>query len=60
MVCETASRTFSRVLAGAGGDGDALFKTFSANLIPEARYVSAGVVGVTHAQERGYSLLFVG
>lgn len=60
MVCEAASRTFSRVIAGPGGDADALFRTFGANLLPDARYVSAGVVGVTHAQERGYSLLFVG
>ncbi|MEZ5415808.1 MAG: hypothetical protein R2708_00490 [Vicinamibacterales bacterium] len=60
MVCETASRTFSRLVAGQGGDADALFATFGANLIPEARYVSAGVVGVSHAQEYGYSLLFVG
>lgn len=60
MVCETASRSFSRALAGQGGDADAMFKLFSDNLIPQARYVSAGVVGVTHAQEHGYSLLFVG
>lgn len=60
MVCETAARSFSRSLAGQGGDADAMFKLFSDNLIPQARYVSAGVVGVTHAQERGYSLLFVG
>ena len=60
MVCETASRSFSRALAGQGGDVDAMFKLFSDNLIPQARYVSAGVVGVAHAQEHGYALLFVG
>ena len=43
-----------------GGDADALFKLFSDNLIPQARYVSAGVVGTTHAQEHGFALLFVG
>jgi intracellular sulfur oxidation DsrE/DsrF family protein len=32
----------------------------SANLIPNARIVSAGVVGVTHAQEHGFTLLYVG
>jgi hypothetical protein len=29
-------------------------------MIPSSRLVSAGVVGVTHAQEYGFSLLYVG
>ena len=43
-----------------GGDADATLKEMTANLIPNARLVSAGVVGVTHAQEHGFTLLYVG
>lgn len=32
----------------------------AANMIPNSRFAAAGVVGVTRAQEYGYSLLFVG
>ncbi|MGD9903933.1 MAG: hypothetical protein AB7U83_10720 [Vicinamibacterales bacterium] len=60
MVCGTASRGIAGRLAGAGGDADAMFKEMEANLIPNARIVSAGVVGVTRAQEYGFSYLFVG
>ncbi len=60
MVCGTASRGIAGRLAGQGGDADAMLKDMVTHLLPNARLVSAGVVGVTHAQERGYSLLFVG
>ena len=60
MICGTASRGLSRRIAGQAGDGDAVYKELEANLIPNARIVAAGVVGVTHAQEYGFSLLYVG
>ncbi len=60
MVCGTASRGLSRRLAGEKGDADAMFKEMEANLISSARIVPAGVVGVTHAQEYGFTYLFVG
>lgn len=60
MVCGTASRGLAGRIAGQGGDADAVLKEMVANLIPSARIVAAGVVGVTHAQERGFSLLYVG
>jgi intracellular sulfur oxidation DsrE/DsrF family protein len=60
MVCGTASRNLAGRLAGQGGDADAMLKEMAANLIPSARIVPAGVVGVTHAQERGFTLLYVG
>ena len=60
MVCGTASRGAARRVAGQNGDADAVFKEIEAGLIPNARIVAAGVVGVTHAQEFGYSYLFVG
>lgn len=60
MVCGTASRGIAGRLAGQGGDADAVLKEMGANLIPSARIVPAGVIGVTHAQERGFALLYVG
>ena len=60
MVCGTASRGLAGRIAGQAGDGDAVLKEMVANLIPSARIVAAGVVGVTHAQERGFTLLHVG
>jgi intracellular sulfur oxidation DsrE/DsrF family protein len=60
MVCGTASRGISRRLAGEKGDADAVFKEMETHLIRSARLVPAGVVGATHAQEHGFSYLFVG
>ena len=60
MVCATASRALATRVAGADGNVDAVLKEFEAHFIPNARFVSAGVVGVIHAQERGYSYLHVG
>jgi intracellular sulfur oxidation DsrE/DsrF family protein len=60
MVCGLASRGLAGRVAGQGGDADAILKEFGANLVPNGRIVPAGVVGVTHAQERGFALLHVG
>lgn len=60
MVCGTASRGLAGRIAGPAGDADAVLKEMTANLVPNARIVSAGVVGVTHAQEYGFSYLYVG
>lgn len=60
MVCGTASRGLAGRIAGQGGDADAVMKEMAENLIASARIVPAGVIGVTHAQERGYALLYVG
>ena len=59
MVCDTASHRFARMLAGSG-DAEAVYKEMAANMIPNSRFVPAGVIGTTRAQEYGYSLLFVG
>ena len=53
MVCGTASRNLAVRLAAPGGDAEAILKVMAANLIPSARIVAAGVVGVMHAQDRG-------
>jgi len=43
-----------------GAHTEAVLKEMTSNLIPNARMVAAGVVGVTHAQEYGFTLLYVG
>ncbi len=60
MVCGTASRGIAQRAAGPNGNADAVFRELEATLIPNAHIVAAGVVGVTHAQEYGYSYLYVG
>ena len=61
MVCGTASRGIAGRIANAtGGEADAIFKEITSSLIPSARIVAAGVVGVTHAQDHGFAHLHVG
>jgi hypothetical protein len=60
-VCDTATHFLSTQIAGAtGGDAAAIYKDLTANLIPNSRLVSAGVMAVTRSQEFGYSLLYAG
>ena len=60
MMCGLASRAIAGRIAGQGGDADAVLKEIAANLVPNGRIVPAGVIGVTHAQERGFALIYVG
>ena len=59
-VCDTASHNLARRLAGAGGDADAIYKEMVASMIPSSRLVVVGVIGVTRAQEYGYSVVHAG
>lgn len=59
MVCGTASRGLATRIAGQGGDVEAILKEMGGNLIPSARIVPAGVVGVVHAQERRFVLISI-
>jgi hypothetical protein len=43
--------------SATGGNADAVVKELMANAIANSHFVPAGVVAVTRAQERGYSLL---
>lgn len=57
-VCEMATQFITgQVAAAVKADPQALFKEFSANLIPNSHPVAAGVVAVNRAQEYGYTLL---
>ena len=59
-VCNRASRGTARRLAGQDGDAEAVYQEMVANMIPSSRLVVAGVIGVTRAQEYGYSVIHVG
>ena len=56
-VCQMATRFFAEQLAqGAGATADAVYTELTANLVPNAHMVAAGIVAVNRAQERGYTL----
>jgi hypothetical protein len=59
-ICDAATHFVSSQLAGPSGNADAIYKELVASAIPNSTFVSAGVVGVTRAQERGYSLIYAG
>ena len=60
-ICENATRLFSRGIAGStGASATDVFEELVTNAIPNSRFVSAGVIATTRAQEYGYSLLSVG
>jgi hypothetical protein len=57
-VCSTATRGMAgRIAMATGGSADAIFKELTSNAVRNGRFVPAGVVAATHAQEYGYSLL---
>ena len=57
-VCDAATRVISGILARATeGDADEIYQELVASLVPNARFVPAGVLTATRAQEYGYSLL---
>lgn len=59
-ICDAATHFVSGQLAGPSGNADAIYKELVASAIPNSTFVPAGVVGVTRAQERGYSLIHAG
>ena len=62
VVCGSASLGIARRLAGEKGDADGMIKEMTANMIPNSHITVgvAGVVPLAHAQERGYSYIYVG
>jgi hypothetical protein len=59
-ICDAATHFVAGQLAGQSGSADAIYKELVAAAIPNSRFVPAGVVGVTRAQERGYALIYAG
>lgn len=57
-VCSISTRAYAGVIAATiGAKIDDIFSELTANLVANARMVPAGIVTVTRAQERGYSLV---
>lgn len=60
-VCNVATRFFAGVIADkTKGNAEAVYQELASNMIPNAHMVAAGVLGVSRAQERGYTFLFAG
>jgi intracellular sulfur oxidation DsrE/DsrF family protein len=60
-VCGLSTRKYAGLIARAtGSTPDVIFKELASNMIPNAHLAAAGVVAVNRAQERGYTLLYVG
>lgn len=56
-VCGMATRFAAGQIAQAtGGNADTVFAELSANLVPNAHLMAAGILAVNRAQERGYTL----
>lgn len=60
IVCGLATNLYAGQIAGEGGDRAAAFKELESNMVANAHIMSAGVVGITRAQEYGYSMIYVG
>lgn len=60
-ICSAATRFVAGQLAQQGGvSADEIFDELVAGAIPSSRFVPAGVVALTRAQEYGYSVLIAG
>lgn len=60
-ICNAATQFISGQVANAtGSTADEVYDELVANAIPNSRFVPAGVVALTRAQEYGYSLLVAG
>lgn len=60
IVCGLSTNLYAGLIAGQDGDRAAVFKELEANTVANAHIMAAGVVGITRAQEYGYSLIYVG
>ena len=59
-VCSLTTRAYVRIIANAtNGNADEIYKELVANTVGASHFVPAGVVAVTRAQERGYSVMAI-
>ncbi len=60
-VCDNAASVISRGLSSMGfGDAENIYEDFKASVVPNSRFVSAGVVAATRAQEYDYTFMYAG
>lgn len=60
IVCGLATGLYAGRIAGESGDRAAVYTELESNMVANAHIMSAGVVGITRAQEYGYSMIYVG
>jgi len=60
-VCDAATRAFAGIVAGKLSlQADDVYREMRANPIGNAHFMAAGIVAVNRAQERGYSIQYIG
>ncbi len=60
-ICSLTTRAYTRIIASAfGTKAEDVFAELAANTVAPGHFVPAGIVAVTRAQERGYSLASIG
>jgi intracellular sulfur oxidation DsrE/DsrF family protein len=60
-VCRLTTRAYTSIIAGIQRvDADEVFKELVANTVAPSHFVPAGIVAVSRAQERGYTLASIG
>ena len=60
-ICDAATRAFAGIVAGKLGlESDAVYREMREHTIGNAHYMAAGIVAVNRAQERGYSIQYIG
>jgi hypothetical protein len=60
-ICDMATHFLAGQIATAtGGKADDIYQEMIANTVPNGRFVAAGVIGATRAQEYGYALIVAG
>jgi intracellular sulfur oxidation DsrE/DsrF family protein len=60
-VCDMATHRFAGVVARrTAGNADTIYKDMIASVIGSSHLVTAGIIAVNRAQERGYTIAYVG
>ena len=59
-VCGAATEFIAHQLAGPNGDARKIEAELAGNLIPGAKMMPAGVVGIQRAQKAGFAYTYVG
>jgi intracellular sulfur oxidation DsrE/DsrF family protein len=60
-VCNLTTRAYTKIISDATGTNqDDVYKELLANTLGPAHFVPAGVVGISRAQEHGYTMIAIG
>lgn len=60
-ICDMSARAFAGMAAArTGGKAADVYEELKASAIPNSHFMAAGIVAVNRAQERGYSIQYIG